>query len=115
MFPYRTVVEWSGEDECFVATAPAFEALAAHGETQEEAVRELRVAGEAMIASMKARRRPLPEPDADVADFAGKIALRMPRSTHARVARLAKVEDVSINQLLVTFISEGLGRRSAVK
>jgi antitoxin HicB len=113
MFLYRTVVEWSAADECFVARAPAFEALAAHGATQEEAVRELGIAGEAMVAAMKEMGRPVPVPDADVADYAGKIALRIPRSLHARVGRLASHEGVSVNQLLVSLISEGIGRKSA--
>lgn len=113
MFPYRSVVEWSQQDECFIARAPAFEALAAHGETADAAVRELAVAGEAVVAVMKETGRPVPAHDANVADFAGKVALRMPRTVHARVARLASAEDVSVNQLLVSLISEGLGRREA--
>jgi antitoxin HicB len=114
MFPYRAVVEWSQEDECFIARAPAFEALATHGDTQEAAIRELHVAGEAMVEVMKETGRAIPEPDADVADFAGKVALRIPRSMHARVARVAQLDDVSVNQLLVSIIAEGLGRRAAV-
>jgi antitoxin HicB len=114
MFPYRAVVEWSQADECFIARAPAFEALATHGDTPEAAVRELGVAGAAMVEVMKETGRPVPEPDANVADFAGKVALRIPRSVHARVARLAQHEDVSINQLLVSIIAEGLGRRAPV-
>jgi antitoxin HicB len=115
MFPYRAVVEWSQEDECFVARAPAFEVLAAHGDTPEAAIHELHVAGEATVALMRETGRPVPEPDADVADFGGKVALRVPRSMHARVARVAQLEDVSVNQLLVSIIAEGLGRRAVVR
>jgi predicted RNase H-like HicB family nuclease len=111
MFPYRTVVEWSQEDECFVARAPAFEALATHGDTAGAAVHELGVAGEMMIEAMRSHGKSIPGPDADVADFAGKVALRVPRSMHARVALVAQLEAVSINQLLVSIIAEGLGRR----
>jgi antitoxin HicB len=113
MFPYRAIVEWSGEDECFVARAPAFEALAAHGDTQDAALRELVIAGEATVALMKETGRAVPPPDGDVADFAGKVALRMPRSLHADVARLAGADGVSVNQMLISLIAAGLGRRAA--
>lgn len=114
MFPYRAVVEWSQEDECFVARAPAFEALATHGDTPEEALHELGIAGLAVVEVMKAHGRTVPAPDGNLADFAGKIALRVPRSTHARLALLASTEGVSVNQVLVSMISEGLGRRAAL-
>ena len=115
MFPYRSVVEWSEEDACFIARAPAFATLATHGDTQEQAVHELGIAGALMIEALKAHGRPVPEPDADVADYAGKIALRVPRSMHARIARVAQSEAVSINQLLLGFVSEGLGRTASLR
>jgi antitoxin HicB len=109
-FPYRILVEWSDEDECFIARVPAVETLATHGDTPEEATREAMVATKLMLEALAAHGRPIPASDT-AADFAGKVALRIPRSMHARVARIAGAEDVSINQLLVSLISEGLGRR----
>jgi predicted RNase H-like HicB family nuclease len=53
MNPYGMTVQWSAEDELYIARAPQFPLLAAHGDTPEEAVRELGVAIEAMIEIMK--------------------------------------------------------------
>ena len=39
-FPYRIVVEFSEEDECWIARVPALPNCAAHGDTAEEAIRE---------------------------------------------------------------------------
>ena len=112
MFPYRVLTEYSQEDEAYVARVPAFEGLAAHGDTPEEATHEATVAAEGMLASLRERHRPIPEPDAS-ADYSGQLRLRLPRSMHARLSKLADAEDTSLNNLLVALIGEGLGRRRA--
>jgi predicted RNase H-like HicB family nuclease len=71
-FSYRVLIEFSAEDSVYVARIPAFEGLAAHGETAEEAAREARTAAEGMLASMKKHGRPAPEPDSAV-DFSGQL------------------------------------------
>jgi hypothetical protein len=40
----------------------------------------------------------------------GNIALRLPSSIHARLIEEAEREGVSLNQLLLTYAAEGLGR-----
>jgi len=44
--PYRASawVSWSTEDNCFIAICPAFKHVSAHGDTEIEAVNELRIA-----------------------------------------------------------------------
>ena len=109
-FPYRVLVEYSVEDEAYIARVPAFEGLAAHGDSPEDAAHEARVAAEGMIASLRAHKRSVPEPDS-AADYSGQLRLRLPRGLHARLSKLAAAEDVSLNNLLLSLISEGLGRR----
>jgi len=111
-FPYRVLTEYSAEDKCYVARVPAFEGVAAHGDTIEEACHEAQVAAEGVLLSLKPHRHPIPAPDGS-ADFSGQLRLRLPRSAHARLSRVAEAEQVSLNQLLVALISEGLGRRTA--
>jgi predicted RNase H-like HicB family nuclease len=43
----------------------------------------------------------------------GKILLRMPRSLHRRLAEMAEMEGVSLNQLTVALLAEKVGQRSA--
>jgi len=40
----------------------------------------------------------------------GKVALRIPKSLHSRVVHVAEAEGVSMNQLLVVLIAEGVVR-----
>jgi antitoxin HicB len=109
-FPYRVLVEFSAEDEAYVARVPAFEGLAAHGATPEKATVEARKAAEGMMVSLQEHKRPMPAPDS-AADYSGQLRLRLPRSVHARLSKLAADEDVSLNTLLLAIISEGLGSR----
>ena len=44
MNKYSMVVQWSEEDEGYIATIPEFTGLSAFGVTKEEALKELEVA-----------------------------------------------------------------------
>ena len=109
---YRIVIEWSREDQAFVARVPALPRCAAHGETAEQAAREAQQAADLMIDVLRAAGKPAPPEDA-VADYSGQLRLRLPRSLHERVSQLATAEGVSINTLLLSLIAEGCGRRQA--
>jgi antitoxin HicB len=43
--------------------------------------------------------------------YSGKFVLRIPRSLHKRLDRMAEGEGVSLNTLVVSLISQGMGRR----
>lgn len=107
-FRYRIVVEWSDEDRVFVARVPALPGCAAHGKTAEQATREARRAAEAILAVLREDGDP-PPPEDIAADYSGQIRLRLARSLHERLARLATAEGVSLNQLMVTLLAEGAG------
>jgi hypothetical protein len=47
---------------------------------------------------------------ADAAAASGKLQLRLPRSVHRDVIARAAEEGVSVNQLLVSYVSRGLGQ-----
>jgi plasmid maintenance system antidote protein VapI len=40
----------------------------------------------------------------------GNVAMRLPSSLHSRLLALAKMEGISLNQLLVSIVSEGVGK-----
>lgn len=46
--------------------------------------------------------------------WSGRVTLRLPRSLHRQATEVAEEEDVSLNQFLVTVITEAVARRSAV-
>jgi predicted RNase H-like HicB family nuclease len=104
---YPAQVFWSDEDGGFIATAPDLPGCSAFGETQQEALAELQDAIVAWIEAARAAGNPIPEPSdpARDAEYSGKLLLRMPRDLHARLARLAKSETVSLNHYVVYLLT----------
>lgn len=105
-FGYRVVAEWSDEDRAFVARVPALAGCAAHGRTPEQAIRQAVIAARGIIASMRAHGDPIPPQDL-TSGHSGQLRLRLPRSLHAQLARLAALDGVSLNQELVTILASG--------
>ncbi len=106
-FPYRILTEWSDDDACYVARVPAFPNLAAHGATAGDAASEAQIAAEGMIEVLGDKA-----PASDHGAASGNIRLRLPPYLHANLSRLATVEGVSLNQLMVTMLAEQIGARS---
>ena len=83
------------------------------GETAEEAYADLRAALPSLISGWLTRGVSVPEPDATpeeaAALYSGKLALRVPKSLHARVAARARREGVSINQFIATTLAQEVG------
>jgi len=62
MKDYPIIVFYSEEDEGYIADIPDFEYCSAFGDTPEEALRQLMLAGETWLEVMKAQGKPIPEP-----------------------------------------------------
>ncbi len=93
------VLNWSDEDECYIATLPAWQNARTHGRTLEEASRAARAVLEMLIDDARRRGQPCPPVNER---YSGNLRLRLPASLHARLAREAEREGVSLNQWLVT-------------
>jgi prepilin-type processing-associated H-X9-DG protein len=104
---YPAQVFWSDEDGGFIAIAPDLPGCSAFGETQQEALAELHDAIDAWIEGARAAGNPIPEPSDPAKDgeYSGKLLHRMPRDLHARLARLAKSETVSLNHYVVYLLT----------
>jgi len=63
-----------------------------------------------LLADEKKRTFPVPQSAND--DFSGRVTLRIPKSLHRRSAAIADAEGVSLNQLFVTWIAEGMGQKT---
>lgn len=96
---YLYAVGWSEVDNSFVARVAEFPSLAAHGETQEEAIREIRSVVEFVLNDLKESNEPIPEPFGK-RSFSGRLVLRMPEYMHRQLALEAMRQGISLNQLL---------------
>jgi len=62
MNQFAIIIYWSDEDRLWIAEAPDLKPCAAHGNTPEEAVSELRVAMEGWLEVARDQGLPIPEP-----------------------------------------------------
>jgi predicted HicB family RNase H-like nuclease len=101
-YTYR--MEWSKEDDTHIARCLEFPSLAAHGDTSEKALTEIKKAVKASIKWMKEEKEEIPEPLGE-ADYSGNYALRMGKEKHRELTIEAKEYGISLNQLLLSKIS----------
>lgn len=97
---YPLNIFWSAEDKGFIAEAPDLPGCSAWGETEVEAAREAQGAIAAWLQAARAAKRTIPKASAasPVSGYSGKFLVRVPRSLHARLAREAEQQGVSLNQ-----------------
>ena len=94
----------------FLISYPDFAECISDGDTVEDALKNGQEALKATIAALESKG--LPVPAANSGGIAsGKFVARVPKTIHAQLTTRAKVEGVSLNTLVVTFIAQGLGRK----
>ncbi len=102
----------------YVATIPELgsQAFVGDGDTPQEAYDNLMAAKAELFEEYLREGLPIPEPaeESDGEDYSGKLVLRMPRELHARLARVAKENDSSLNQFIVYALSNYAGRADAL-
>ena len=59
---YLIEIFWSDEDECFIANVPDIKYCSAHGDTPEEALKEIKIALQAALEAMKEKGIEFPKP-----------------------------------------------------
>ena len=96
---YLYSVGWSEEDKAFIARVAEFPSLAAHGDTQEDALREIKDVVGFVLEDLTESKEPIPEPFGK-RSFSGKLVLRMPEYMHRKLVLEAMQQGISLNQLL---------------
>jgi antitoxin HicB len=89
-------------------TFPDLPGCYSDGATPEEAINNGRDALESWLAVAQEFGDKLPKPFSNVS---GRFVQRVPRSLHAQLIARAKIEGVSLNTLVVSIVSQGLGQR----
>jgi antitoxin HicB len=85
------------------------------GETPEEAIINGKDAMEAWLHCARKFHDTIPKPSIPKSEssYSGKVLQRFPKTLHAKLAFRAKREGVSLNQLILSLVAEGLGRKEA--
>jgi antitoxin HicB len=111
---YKMIIDYEPDDNVFVVRFPELPGCIAHGETPEEAVKMASKVKDGWLEAALEDGWDMPEPQARI-EASGRVTVRMPKSLHRDVLELAGSEGISLNQLLVSFIARGLGRKAAVR
>jgi predicted HicB family RNase H-like nuclease len=108
---YSFTVVWSEDDACFIGRVDEFPSLAAHGSTQEKALREIRHVVEYVLEDLAAEKENVPVP-LSKRPFSGKLNVRMPKTLHRRLAAESEREGVSLNNWINTKLASTVKVRS---
>lgn len=109
-YPFEVRPLAAHEGEGFLIAYVDFPGRVADGDTIDKAKMRGHQSLAITIETLKTRGVPVPTPNSGGV-ASGKFAVRVPKAVHAELAMRAKIEGVSLNMLVLTFIAEGLGRR----
>jgi predicted RNase H-like HicB family nuclease len=98
-YTYR--IEWSEDDYCHVARCLEFPSLAAHGDTIEEALREIESVVTESVKWMQEEGEAVPKP-LGLKKFKGHLTLRIPPEKHRDLAIRCAEEGVSLNRFILS-------------
>src|SRR5271165_729909 len=109
--PYGIVLRRDEQGD-WVARVSELPGCTAHGSTQAEALKNVEEVMAAWIEDALVSGAVVPEPRNDERLPSGKWLQRVPRSLHKKLVEMAEREDVSLNQLVTSLLSEAVGGRS---
>jgi predicted HicB family RNase H-like nuclease len=101
---YCYTVAWSQEDECYIARVAELPSLAAHGDTQEDALQEVSRLVAYVVQDLEESGEPVPEPFA-IRQYSGRFNVRIGSSLHRTLAVEAANQGISLNQLVTQKLS----------
>ena len=100
---YAIVVAFSDEDED-IATVPELPGCSAFGDTEENAIKEVKIAASLWLSAATKAGRKAPEPIVEK-QFKGRFPLRLPGDLRRKLELEAKRKGVSLNQLILQRIA----------
>ena len=106
--PYTIILERHDDQGTYwVARVAELPHCLIHGDTAEEAIREIEEVKVDWIKSNLEDGLPVPEPTST--NYSGQIRVRMPPSLHQLLAQRASNEGVSLNQYMVAGLARAVG------
>lgn len=96
----------------FLARAPELPGCMSDGETYEEAIENIQDAIKCWIETAQELGKSIPKASnyKDEDEFSGRLSLRIPKILHKQITDQSEKEGCSINQLIMMYISMGIGK-----
>lgn len=108
---YKMVWEYDKEDEVYFVRFPELPGCLAHGKTEQEALEAALKVKDQWLEATHAAGWEIPE-STTTPNTTGRITTRLPKFLHQKLVDRAEAEGVSLNQLILTFIAQGLEKAS---
>jgi predicted HicB family RNase H-like nuclease len=102
---YLKIVEWSGEDGCYVGTCPGLLHGGCHGDEEIKVYKELCKIVEEAVSLYKEDGKPLP-PETAGKEFSGKFLLRTGKELHKALAVRAMQAGQSLNRFCMDVLKK---------
>jgi antitoxin HicB len=109
--PY-TIILRKDDDGEVVARIAELPGCLAHGPNEIEAIQQLKEMQRLWLEDCIEAGHIVPEPEVDEPLPSGKWVQRVPRSLHQKLVRMAKQDEVSLNQLVTSMLSGAISARS---
>lgn len=106
---YKMVWEYDKDDGVYFVKFPELPGCLAHGDTEQEALSSALKTKDEWLEATCAAGWEVPEPSS-APETTGRITTRLPKYLHQKLIDRAEIEGASLNQLIVSFISQGLER-----
>jgi predicted RNase H-like HicB family nuclease len=106
---YKAIVQFEPKEDSYFVEFPELPGCMADAATAAEAIEKALKAKDEWLEIAFDAGYKIPKPAAKL-ETTGRQTVRMPKSLHARVLERAEEEGVSQNQLILSFIAEGLAR-----
>lgn len=112
--PYARVVIPDPATGTFTVRIAEFPGCIAQGDSLEEAFGNLHEAAKAWIQTALDLGQEVPAP-LEEQTYSGRVLVRFPASIHRRASEMAGRENTSLNQFIVSVVSEKVGARDATE
>lgn len=103
MYKYKIEINWSEEDQVYLASVPELKGCITHGATHQQALQMAHEAIECYLEGLKSRSLPIPVPMSEKS-CSGKISLRVSPNLHRELLVKAEMAGKSLN----AYIAENL-------
>jgi predicted RNase H-like HicB family nuclease len=102
--PYTTLINTDEDNNCVARFLELPDCIGV-GKTREEAIQELEIHKRLKLESHLELGFPIPEPS----NYSGQFHLRVGTSLHESLARLAALENISLNQYITNILARKVG------